>query len=97
MAAGKSAEELLKQYACNTCHNLDKPGRMVGPSLWDIGARQSVEYIRESLLLPDAKLAEGYPPQLMKTTLDGNGFYQQVALQDLNALVDYLASLKGGK
>ena len=96
-ATGKSAEDLLKQYACNTCHNLDKPGRLVGPSLWDIGARQSVEYIRESLLLPDAKIAEGYQPQLMKAMLDGNGFYQQVALQDLNALVDYLASLKGGK
>jgi cytochrome c2 len=95
--AGKSAEALLQQYACNTCHNLDKPGRLVGPSLWDIGARQSVEYIRESLLLPDAKIAEGYPPQVMTTTLQGNGFYQKVALQDLNALVDYLASLKGGK
>ena len=97
VAAGKSAEELLKQYACNTCHHLDKPGRMVGPSLWDIGARQSPEYILESILQPDATLAEGYPPQVMKTTLDGNGFYRQVALQDLNALVDYLASLKGGK
>jgi hypothetical protein len=33
----------------------------------------------------------------MKTTLDGTGFYQKVPLQDLNALVSYLTSLKGGK
>ena len=92
---GKSVEELLQQYQCNTCHNFDQPGPKLGPSLWDIGARQSVEYIRESILLPDVKLAEGYPPKLMKGTLDGIGFYQKVSLQDLNALVDHLASLKG--
>ena len=33
----------------------------------------------------------------MKLTLDGTGFYQKLAIQDLNTLVDYLASLKGGQ
>jgi cytochrome c2 len=94
-APGKTGPELVKQWACNTCHKFDAPGRMVGPSLWDVGARQDVNYIRESILQPNAVVVEGYPPQVMKATLSGEGFYQKVALQDLNTLVEYLASLKG--
>jgi hypothetical protein len=87
----------VQQWACNTCHKLDAPDRLVGPSLWDVGARRDAAYIRESILQPDAQVAAGYPPQVMKTTLDGLGFYQKMPLQDLNTLVDYLASLKGGQ
>ena len=94
-AAGKSGPELVQQWACNTCHKFDSPDRLVGPSLWNIGARQDAHYIRESILQPDAQIAPGFPPQVMQLTLNGAGFYQKVALQDLNTLVDYLASLKG--
>jgi cytochrome c2 len=95
--AGASGAELAQQWGCNTCHKLDSPDRLVGPSLWDIGARKDANYIRESILDPDAVVAEGFPPAVMKGTLDGNGFYQKVSLQDLNTLVGYLTSLKGGK
>ena len=91
----KTGPELLQQWACNSCHKLDAPGRLVGPSLWDIGARKEADYIRESILQPNAVVVAGFPPQVMKATLDGNGFYQQATLRDLNTLVDYLASLKG--
>ena len=66
-------------------------------SLWDIGARKDANYIRESILEPDAAVVEGFPAGLMKGTLDGSGFYQKLSLQDLNTLVGYLTSLKGGK
>lgn len=94
-ASGKSGEELVQQWGCIACHKFDGPDKSVGPSLWDIGKRQDANYIRESILSPDAVLAEGFPKGLMKITLDGTGFYQKVALQDLNTMVDYLASLKG--
>lgn len=94
-ASGKSGEELVQQWGCIACHKLDSPDKTVGPSLWDIGKRHDANYIRESILSPDAVLAEGFPKGLMKATLDGTGFYQKVALQDLNTMVDYLASLKG--
>jgi hypothetical protein len=96
-ASGKNGQELVQQWACNTCHKFDGPDRLVGPSLWDIGARQDASYIRESILRPDAVIAPGFPPQVMQSTLESLGFYQKVALQDLNTLVDYLTSLKGGK
>lgn len=95
--AGGVGQELVQKWGCVACHKLDGPDRLVGPSLWDLGARQDVNYIRESILQPDATIAEGFPPGVMKGTLDGSGFYQKVSLQDLNTLVDYLASLKGGK
>jgi cytochrome c2 len=96
-AAGKSGAELVQQWGCNTCHKFDAPDRLVGPSLWDIGARQDVNAIRESILQPDAVVTPGFPPQVMQTTLNGLGFYQKVPLQDLNTMVDYLTSLKGGQ
>jgi hypothetical protein len=80
-----------------TCHKFDGPDKLLGPSLWDIGARKDANDIRESILEPDAVVVEGFPAGLMKGTLEGSGFYQQVPLQDLNALVNYLTSLKGGK
>ncbi len=96
-AAGGTGPELAAQWGCIACHSLDAPVRLVGPSLWDIGVRQDANFIRESILEPDAVIAEGFPPALMKLTLDGTGFYQKLAIQDLNTLVDYLASLKGGE
>jgi hypothetical protein len=95
--AGAAGPELVQQWCCITCHKLDSPEKLIGPSLWDIGARKDVNYIREAIVEPDTVVVEGFPPGLMKSTLDGSGFYQKLSLQDLNTLVNYLASLKGGK
>jgi mono/diheme cytochrome c family protein len=94
--AGKSGEELVKLTGCNTCHKLDGPERTVGPSLWDIGARQDRAYIRESILDPDKVIVPGYPEGVMKATLLGTGFYQNVSVETLEKIVEYLAGLKGG-
>src|SRR5919201_4420384 len=95
--SGASGQELGQKWGCVTCHNFDKPDKLIGPSLWDIGSRKDANYIRESILEPDAVVVEGFPAGLMKGTLDGGGFYQKVSLQDLNTIVNYLTSLKGGK
>ncbi len=95
--AGATGVELTQQWGCVACHKFDGPEQLLGPSLWDIGARKEVQYIREAVLEPDAVVVTGFQAGLMKGTLDGNGFYQKVSLQDLNTLVHYLASLKGGK
>ena len=95
--AGASGQELVQQWGCVACHKLDGPEKLLGPSLWDIGVRKDAHYIREAIVEPDTVVVEGFPPGLMKGTLDGSGFYQKLSLQDLNTLVNYLASLKGGK
>jgi cytochrome c551/c552 len=93
--AGKNGEELVKLAGCNVCHKFDGPDRMVGPSLWDIGERKDRSYIRESILEPDKDTVSGYPPGVMKATLQGTGFYQNISLEALEKIVEYLASLKG--
>ncbi len=96
--AGKSGEEIYKQAGCASCHKVDGPERLVGPSLWDIGARQNKDYIREAILWPDKEMTPGnpaYPKGVMKTTLDGLGFYKQISVEALETLVDHLATLKG--
>lgn len=95
---GNCGEEIIKLAGCVACHKLDGPERSVGPSLWDIGARYDKDYIRESILWPDKVMTPGepaYPKGLMKTTLDGLGFYKQISVEALETLVDHLASLKG--
>ena len=95
--SGASGQELIQQWGCVACHKLDGPEKLLGPSLWDIGARKDANYIRESIVEPDTVVVEGFPQGLMQGTLDGSGFYQKLSLQDLNTMVNYLASLKGGK
>ncbi len=95
MFAGKSGAEIAKLGGCASCHKFDGPERMVGPTLWDIGAKRDKANIRESILEPDKEMVPGYPPGLMKATLSGTNFYQNISVDGLEKLVDYLASLKG--
>lgn len=46
--------------ACKNCHVLKGQGSPVGPALDGIATRKDEAYILESLLNPNAKLAEGY-------------------------------------
>jgi cytochrome c oxidase subunit 2 len=88
-------EKLFQKYACNTCH-LEAPGAR-GPSLAGIygktiqlvgGGTVSAEenYIRESILNPQAKIAAGYQP-IMPT------FQGQVNEDDLIRLIAYIRSI----
>ncbi|OWK43505.1 DUF7133 domain-containing protein [Fimbriiglobus ruber] len=45
---------------CQRCHKLDGQGGEVGPVLNGIGAKQTTEYLLESVVNPNAKIAEGY-------------------------------------
>ncbi len=46
--------------ACKNCHMLKGQGSAVGPALDGIATRKDEAYILESLINPNAKLAEGY-------------------------------------
>lgn len=90
---------IAAKYGCGACHSFDQPVRLLGPSLWDIGVRQDRAAILQSILEPDAVIAEGdppYAPGLMGVTLTGTGFYEQLSLNEFGTLVDYLSGLKGG-
>ena len=85
------------QAGCVTCHSLEPGVTMVGPSLATIGAEagsrvsgmSAEEYLRQSILEPDAHLAEGFSPGIMPAALA-----DELTEQQLNDLVAYLMTLK---
>jgi cytochrome c oxidase subunit 2 len=91
-------EKKFQQYACHTCH-MNKAGQR-GPSLAGIfgkpleleGGRTVTadeEYIRESILNPNAKIAAGYKP-VMPT------FKGQLTEVELLQIIAYIKSLSEG-
>ncbi|MBX7258203.1 MAG: cytochrome c oxidase subunit II [Candidatus Hydrogenedentes bacterium] len=97
-APASSGEKLFAKLGCVTCHEGQSPR---GPVLAGVfgttvnlqnGESVTVDenYIRESILNPQAKLVAGYPP-LMPT------FQNQIKEQDLFTLINYIKSLKGDK
>ncbi len=88
-------EKLFQKYACNTCHTNDATAR--GPVLLGLyGSAVTLSdnrtvpadenYIRESILNPQAKIVKGFTP-LMPT------FQGQVNEEDLLKLLAYIKSL----
>lgn len=59
--------------ACLSCHSIGGAGGRVGPDLTSIGASAPPDYLVESLLLPNAKIKEGFH-SILVTTKDGTEF-----------------------
>jgi mono/diheme cytochrome c family protein/cytochrome c551/c552 len=91
-ATNRPPEQLIAELACIACHKFDEPGPLIGPSLWDIGARQDEAYIRQSLLEPNAVVAEGFPPMLMPPDLG-----EKMSGAEFERLVQWLKDHKGAK
>lgn len=88
-------EKLYQKYACNTCHTSDATGRgpvlagLFGKTVQLADGRSVVvdeNYIRESILSPQAKVVAGFQP-IMPT------FQGQVNEEDLLKLLAYVRSL----
>jgi mono/diheme cytochrome c family protein len=83
--------QLYNEKGCVGCHQLDGKGGAVGPPFDHIGQNRTAEYIRRSILMPNADTAKGYEKfaGTMPTT-----FGQQLSAAQLEALVGYLARRK---
>jgi cytochrome c oxidase subunit 2 len=90
-----NGESLFQQLGCATCHRSDTQGR--GPNLAGLfGKRVALSdgttvvadegYIRESILVPTAKIVSGFKPIMPP-------FQGLVTEEQLNALVAYVKSL----
>jgi mono/diheme cytochrome c family protein len=90
-STGADGAALFSQFACNTCHSVDDPTPLVGPSLYDVGNRLSRGEIYQSIVDPDAQIADGYAAGMMSAMVGT----MNISGAELNRLVDYLASLKG--
>jgi mono/diheme cytochrome c family protein len=85
-------EQLIAELACVGCHQFDAPGTLVGPSLWDVGARRDEAYIRQKILDPQSIHVEGFPAGLMPQDLS-----QRMSGLEFERLVKWLEAHKGAK
>ncbi len=77
------------QAGCITCHSLTEGEVIVGPSMAGIGTRGNADYIRESILEPNAVVVEGFTPDMMP-----NVWGTELEAQQIDQLVAYLLTLK---
>ena len=83
--------ELIAAGGCTACHLLEGVGAPIGPPFDGMGGRIDASRIRTGILFPNADTAQGYEP--FAGTMPQN-FGDQMTAAQLEALVDYLASLR---
>ena len=96
LAGARTGDQIFTAAGCGSCHTLAKANAnaTVGPSLDDLAqAAQGQggspeEFVSQSILDPDAEVAEGFQAGVMPA------FEGRLSEEQLNALVEYL--LEGG-
>ena len=77
---------LLASQGCVACHDVTGTTRRVGPPLTEVRQRLSAAEIRQSIVDPNAVIAEGYQKDLML-----KDFAEQLSSEQLDQLVNYLS------
>jgi mono/diheme cytochrome c family protein len=94
LAGATTGEQIFTAAGCGTCHTLAKANATgtVGPSLEDLAAAAGdgspEDYVSESVLDPNAEVAEGFQPGVMPP------YEGRLTDEQIQALVEYL--LEGG-
>jgi mono/diheme cytochrome c family protein len=90
LAGAKSGEQIFTAAGCGGCHTFGPAGTQgnIGPSLDDLasaaGNMPPEEFVRQSILDPDAQVAEGFNSGVMPA------FEGRLTDAQVQALVDYL-------
>ena len=82
---------------CISCHTLKPDVTTVGPSLYALNLRAShlisgltaEQYIKQSIINPDAYIVSGYSPAVMFAH-----YQDELSDDEINAIIAYLMSLK---
>jgi cytochrome c oxidase subunit II len=98
LTLAQRGEKLYNSKGCVACHSVDG-SQKVGPSwkgVWGAshemsdGSKVTVDenYIRESIVAPNAKVVKGFAPGVMPS------YQGQVSDQEISALIEYMKTLK---
>ncbi len=79
-------ENLFSSLGCVGCHTVNGQGGAVGPELTNV-YEKGEDYIRESILMPNAVIAEGFQPNIMPQT-----FGDTLSDEQVNEIIAYLKS-----
>lgn len=90
-------QDLGTNVGCSLCHSLEKDVNKVGPSFYGLATRAETtvpgltaeQYIRQSILVPNAHLVEGYPPDQMV-----QDYETRLTPQQIDDLVAFLLTLE---
>ena len=82
-------EALMTRHGCGACHKFGTQVGAIGPDLSAIGAIRDSDFLRRSIVDPNADISEGYTPNLMPPI-----YAAQLNTEELDLIVDYLAGLK---
>lgn len=89
-AAAVSAEEALAKFGCTACHAVLDSEAGLGPSLRTVGVKLSVDEIRQSIIDPNAVIADGFSGGMMPPN-----FADQMMVKELEMIIHFLAEQKG--
>jgi len=91
---GGAGAQVFANNGCGGCHTLAaaNSGGTTGPDLDEVLPGQSEAEIEESIVDPNAKIAAGYPPNVMPTN-----FEETISPEELEELVEYLGESAGKK
>jgi mono/diheme cytochrome c family protein len=91
---GGPGAQVFANNGCGNCHTLAaaKSGGTTGPNLDEVLPGQTAAMIEESIVNPNAKIAEGYPPGVMP-----QNFSTLIESSEIKLLVKYLMESTGGK
>ncbi|MBC8211401.1 MAG: c-type cytochrome [Gammaproteobacteria bacterium] len=83
----ETAEQAFSKFSCTACHSVAGTTSPVGPELNTIASRLDKAQIRQSILDPNAVIAEGFDAGMMP--LD---FARKMTISELDLVVNYLAA-----
>jgi mono/diheme cytochrome c family protein len=91
---GGAGAQVFANNGCGGCHTLAaaNSGGTTGPDLDEVLPGQPEAEIEESIVEPNAKIAQGYPPNVMP-----DNFEQTIQPEELKELVKYLSESAGKK
>jgi cytochrome c551/c552 len=82
-------EEAVAKFGCGACHKIAGQAGAIGPDLTAIGKARGAEYIRRSIIDPNADIAEGFPPGMMPPD-----YKDRMTAGELEMLVNYMVKSK---
>ena len=87
-------KELFASAGCSACHTLADAGAtgQVGPSLDAVLLGRDAAFVKQSILDPNAEIADGYQPGVMP-----QNYGDQLSQAQIDGLVEYLLKATGGE
>ena len=91
-APAENAEVALGKYICTACHSLAGSVSPLGPDLNRVGDRLNRDQISQSIIDPNAVIAEGFFAGVMPADFAG-----KMTVSELAMIVDFLANQKANQ